>query len=275
MSLVSGCAILEDPVYCGGSGTCCTLVDSRNDARKSFCVDDQSQCVAQNDHQSVKYPDYPGHGKCGYKRGASLEKKRFYANARDERLMNALASLLAESSIQVVSSRNAVDCDFVCTTDSPLCNPMAGSYSHGLELARLEGLVEGAGERVAKSEIMEVFRQSTDLCGRGDVIINDERFSNTGSTNTCVARTRLQSGTDKNTETVEMEISLPREVSGTLVKDDLGIKASFDPGKEPVILYDDNPDSLFSGAISSISSRTGAVTAEIGGECLVVDDRAI
>ena len=269
--LGQGCAMIEGD-RCGNDAECCTLTDDRDGAQKSFCVPNSGECQKENDHQTVWYPSTPrvleSH-EC-YPDDEDHGKMSFIWEARNERVAGELEKLLSGKRIRLVAAPGEMDCDFLCATGSALCNPIGATYVHADEMRKLEKLIIESENRVGKNKIMEIFGQSEDRCERGDLMINGDRFENIGKHEKCVVSKTLSVGELAESNTILMEVLLPSKLSGTLVRKSSGLKATFDPGSAPVLLYDGRRDTIYSGAVSSASTTTGVVTAKVGEACLVM-----
>lgn len=274
---LTGCELFESPEYeyCGGTGNCCTLIDNRDDSQKNFCVNSAAECVADSPHQSVRFPTSPGPGLCQAKKKASLQispipETRFASKVPSSTLVQRFTSKMEGAQVHLVNNPSGLDCKFVCTQSSPLCNSVAVPFDYDDELSELADLFRPGGNIVAKTDIMAIFGQTEDQCERGDVSVSNSTFSNTGQTASCYASSSLNVGTEDHPEIITMEISIPQTVTGTVVLETGNIGADFDDGSEPVILFNGDPNSLYSGQVKKITTFGSAYIADIGGSCLIM-----
>lgn len=274
-AILTGCELFEYPEYeyCGGTGNCCTLIDNRDETRKTFCVNSASECVAENPYQSVNFPASPGSGFCQAKKKASLQmtpipKTRFSSKVPSSTLMQRFTSRVEGAQVHFVNNPDGLDCKFVCNQSSPLCNSVAVPFNYDDELSDLASLFRSGESVIAKTDIMAIFGQTQDECDRGDVSISDNDFINIGQTNSCYASSSLNVGSEEQPEIITMEISIPQQVTGSIVRDAGNIGANFDDGAEPVILFNNDPSSIYSGEVKRITTAGSAYIAEIGGSCL-------
>lgn len=272
---LAGCELFEYPEYeyCGGTGNCCMLIDNRDDTRKTFCVNSAAECVADNQYQSVRFPASPGRGSCQAKEKASLQmspipETRFASKVPSSTLVQRFTSKMEGAQVHLVDNPGGLDCKFVCTQSSPLCNSVAVPFDYDDELSELADLFRPGGSTVAKTDIMAIFGQTEDQCERGDVSVSNNAFSNTGQTASCYASSSLNVGTEEQPEIITMEISIPQTVTGTVVREAGNIGADFDQGSEPVILFNGDPNSIYSGQVKKITTSGSAYIADIGGSCL-------
>ena len=272
--LISGCDLFDTPEYeyCGGTNNCCTLTDTRTQQVKHFCVTDPKDCVADNKWQSVSFPSTPGKGQCQAKRVGSLlgnDTTQFaYAPNSTGKIWERLQELSRDRMIHWVANEGGLDCSFVCDAASPLCNEVAVPFDYGDELDQVAELFRSSHGVVPKSEIMAIFGETTDGCERRDVFISGDRFSNQGSVDTCIAMSQVNVGTSSAPEIITMQVVIPSEVNGKLVREGGNVGARFDAGTEPVILFNNDPTSIYSGPLTQISTKGQAIIATIGGSCL-------
>jgi hypothetical protein len=271
---LTGCDLFETTKYeyCGGSGNCCSLIDNRDQSRKTFCVSNAADCVAENQYQSVNFPADPGEGYCQAKK-ASLQmspipKTKFASDVPSSTLIRRFSSRIEGARVHLVNNPDGLDCSFVCNQSSPLCNSVAVPFDYDDELSDLANLFRPSGSAVAKTEIMAIFGETKDECERGDVSLTGDAFSNVGKTAGCFASSSLNVGTAAQPEIITMEISIPQQVTGRVVRSGGNIGANFDVGAEPIILFNGDPNSIYSGQVRKITTAGDAYIAEIGGSCL-------
>jgi hypothetical protein len=271
---LTGCELFEyrEYEYCRGTGNCCMLIDNRDDTRKTFCVNSAAECVADNQYQSVNFPASPGRGSCNAKevllQMSPIPQTRFASTVPSSTLMDRFASRMEGAQVHLVNNPEGLDCKFVCDQSSPLCNSVAVPFDYDDELSELANLFRPRDNIVEKTEIMAIFGETEDECERGDVTLSGGTFRNFGQTTSCYASSSLNVGSEDQPEIVTMEISIPQMVTGSIVRDGSNIGAEFDQGAEPVILFNSDPNSIYSGQVAKITTAGSAYIAEIGGSCL-------
>lgn len=170
-------------------------------------------------------------------------------------------------SIQFVQNADNLSCTFQCDQQSPLCNSVAVPFDYGEEINEVADLLRQRRD-IKKAEMMEIFRQAEDGCGRGDITVADDRFENTGSSTSCVASSTYNVGTETDPQNITLDIALPKKVFGSILFKGNDIGATFDKGSEPGLLFDNDPNSIYSGLLTNITTHKNAFVATLGGACL-------
>jgi V8-like Glu-specific endopeptidase len=172
--------------------------------------------------------------------------------------------------VQFVPNPEQLDCRFVCSSISPLCDVVQPPFGLNDELQDFSRLVMEQRE-IQPAEIMQIFGISEDQCGRSSLLIESGRFENTGTTNSCYA-TISETVQDGGAEIdLDLVVSLPSTISGTIEFAGDELDARFEAGESPVSLFNRDPSSIFSGDIRRVSVDGTLLVAELGGSCVMMD----
>lgn len=273
--LLSGCGeLFETPeyTYCGGgSSQCCQLTDTRTNAVKHFCTT-ADKCVAENQYQSVHFPASPGKGVCNaQKKAEALTQTQFAKVVFPKRILESLRQKTMR--VELVAADPSLTCTYQCDVSSPLCNNVAVPLNYGDKLQKLAALFRPQQD-VRKADVMTIFEQTEDQCDREDILVSEARFSNRGVSERCIAVGEFDVGGNDQDNVKTFVIDIPQFVGGRLIVDSYDIGAIFDSGSEPVLLFDNDPNSIYSGALSEITTHKNAIVASVGGSCLFMSQGA-
>ena len=249
--ILSACGPMVEYEYCEGKGECCSIIDTRYlNVAKHFCTSDPKDCVAENSHQIVKYPSKPGGDYCeAREKHSSLNYRhsaRLSSHPLSPAILDRVETFFASSIVQVSSNNTTLDCRYICEMSSPLCSEFPATLGYRAQMDKFAKLFDVETAVIPKSDVMTIFNQKVDQCNRSDLFIENGRFENSGETHTCIASSTKNIGSEKQPHLVHMEFILPKQITGNVQVAENRVAVRFDPGFEPIFVFDNNPQSLYS-----------------------------
>lgn len=149
-------------------------------------------------------------------------------------------------------------CQTHCEKDDPFCETITVDSNLVSKVFEVKKLLNSKRTSIPKSEMMEIFEQKNDACGRGDITIQGNKLVNIGS-HDCTAKYKVAGET--------FSIYFPKVFESLLFTDN-GITVIIDPKVTPLVITHSRGNSILNGPLTYISINKMSVISRIGNLCI-------